>query len=583
MLNANKEVLASFFQGKTQYVIPFFQRAYVWNESNWIILWEHLIDIFNEMNENVNINKEHFIGTLITKQLQAVQIGDSRNELIDGQQRLSTILILLKALHDTCSGELSNLQNTIRMYLSFKDTKGDTFLRLTHNRHDKEYYDLIMTFEEISSIDNSLKGIKEEDNLIIDAYRFFRNMTKDFNDNDREKMMQIILYKVPVISMLLSPTDDEQEIFDTINSLGVRLTIAELLKNYIFHDISIRTLFDEYWGNVFEVDEDIIKFWNESKTTGRVRRTNIEVLLYCFLIINTEHGVEIEKLYQEYKNWLKEKNSDEKKIFLEELKNYAEIYFGFPNENELNEFEFNDSEKRFFHVIENLEITTVYPLVLFIYKNIKDLEERKTILNILESYLVRRNVCGLSTKNYNNLFIAIIRDWKKSDKLNANSLSSILESFTEDSNLFPTDEIFLDKFNSNHLYNAYAKEILYCILLKMIDSPLDDVRKISSSSFSVEHILPKKWEENWSEPEFTDEEKQLRKHLLLTLGNLTLVTGNLNSKMKNSSWEKKKKILKEYSKLKITTKYLDVEKWCESTIIERGKELFNVALEIWKR
>src|ERR1039458_7129516 len=115
-----------------------------------------------------------------------------------------------------------------------------------------------------------------------------------------EQLKTIILNNVPVISMLLSANDDEQEIFDTINSLGVKLTTGELLKNYIFKEKEIQNYYEGQWYSVFEDDEEQIEFWNKNKTAGRISRTNIEVLLYCYLVIQTKNIVELEKLFKEY-------------------------------------------------------------------------------------------------------------------------------------------------------------------------------------------------------------------------------------------------------------------------------------------
>jgi hypothetical protein len=189
--------------------------------------------------------------------------------------------------------------------------------------------------------------------------------------------------------MVLSPDDDEQEIFDTINSLGVRLSSSELLKNYIFQSKDIQGLYKTFWGDIFEDDEDAVDFWNLKKTAGRISRSNIEFLLYSFLIINNKTDVKIDVLFSEYKKWLNNKDISEKISFLTELKDYSAIYYKFPQGELLNEFNFLETEKRFFYVIENLEITTVFPLVLYLRKKL-DNNNYLYNLEILESYLVRR-------------------------------------------------------------------------------------------------------------------------------------------------------------------------------------------------
>ncbi|MFD0863054.1 DUF262 domain-containing protein [Sungkyunkwania multivorans] len=579
MINANKEKLQSFYQGNLQYEIPFFQRAYVWSEENWTIFWEHLLSELEAYEKGDN--SEHFIGTIITKQKESRNLSENVVELIDGQQRLTTISIFLKALADTVSGELPNLKNSLENLLWFEDSYGKRHYRMRHSRIDApNFLKAMETPETITDEDSS---------SILQAYSYFLKRLKDINDQKREKLKQVLLHKIPVISMLLDKNDDEQEIFDTINSLGVRLTIGELLKNYMFKESSLIELYDSKWLAIFENDEEQVDYWSTERSSGRVKRDNMELLLYCFLIIETKKEIRLDRLFKEYKLYLKDKTVEEKKDFLLRLSNLANIYSKMPQEKELVEIKFSDSEKRFFHLLENLEITTIFPLVLYLYKNITDQQDLLKAFALLESYLALRQICKFTTKNYNNLFIQIIRALEKpidkegptSVDISSTHLREILASFTEFGNRFPTELEIKEAFKGSVLSNKQAGELLFIIALKDLDSEYSDSKTLSSKSFSVEHMMPKKWEENWGEPDFDELAKYKRKQKLLTLGNLTLITKNLNSKLRNQAWEDKKKTLKEYSSLKMTTAFLDKEQWNEDTIEERANLLATKAIDIW--
>ena len=184
---------------------------------------------------------------------------------------------------------------------------------------------------------------------------------------------------------MLSADDDEQEIFDTINALGVRLTTGELLKNFIFMERSLQGQYETLWRDTYEGNEEQVEFWNSEKTAGRVVRTNMEVLLYCYLIITTKEEVKLESLFKEYKKWLSEKPTEAKRAFLGELRQYAEIYYSFPSDTDLNQIGFKEEEKRFFHVVDYLVVTTIYPLILYIYKNVTSSEARSSMVRMLES------------------------------------------------------------------------------------------------------------------------------------------------------------------------------------------------------
>lgn len=572
MINATKEKILSFFQSSLQYEIPFFQRAYVWNEENWAIFWEHLLSELEAYEQGEN--SEHFIGTIITKRKESVKLGENIVELIDGQQRLTTISVFLKALADTVTGEIPNLQNNINNLLWFHDSYSNKHYRMRHSRIDEPNFKLVMESS------GALNG--ENKSAIVEAYKYFISNLKDFSDHRRELIQQVLLHKIPVISMLLDANDDEQEIFDTINSLGVKLTIGELLKNYIFKEDQLRSLYDEYWRNIFESDEDQVEYWATERTSGRVKRDNMEVLLYCFLIIETKKEVRLEKLFKEYKGYLKEKTVEEKKNFLIRLKAIAEVYYQWPQENQLVEIKYDDTEKRFFHVLENLEITTIYPLILYLFQKNSDKQDRLKTFGILESYIATRQICKLTTKNYNNLFIQIIRQLDKNATASSDSILEIIKGFTENSNRLPSQDEVRKAFHEVHLSNKQAGEILYVIALKDIASEYSDTKTLSSKSFSVEHILPRKWEENWNHTPMNELEKYQRNQKLYTLGNLTLITKNLNSKLTNQAWEEKKGTLREFSSLRMTTAYLDEPIWDENTIIKRANHLAEKAINIWQ-
>ena len=221
---------------------------------------------------------------------------------------------------------------------------------------------------------------------------------------------------------------------------------------------------------------------------------------------------------------------------------------------------------------------------MFIYKSIKDNNERKKILSLLESYLVRRNISKFTTKNYNNLFLSILQKLiKKEDSISyLDYLKQIIAEFEEITNKFPDNSDLKYALNNSILSNQNAREILFIISLKQINTGYNDRDKLSLKSYSTEHIMPKKWEENWKNKEFTDEEKWQRNFKLKTLGNLTITTGKLNSKLKNSSWNNKKEILKKFSSLPITISYIDIQEWNEIEIEKRADDLYKLSKEIWK-
>jgi len=577
MINATKDKLRSYFGGDVQYIIPYFQRPYVWDEDNWVSFWENILQIYMDYQEDKD--REHFIGTLILKQKTAEELGQNQYDLIDGQQRLITASILLRCFYDSCKGSLPKLKEQINRLLILENTKGEKFIKIRSCRIDLPYFTAVIQ-------DGKTETLPNPEHRILRAYNYFKKQVQSFSDNEIDILIKIILEKVPVISMLLSSDDDEQVIFDTINSLGVKLTTAELLKNHIFKDEKLENLYTTLWEPVFEANELTVQFWDKDKTAGRTNRKNIEVLLYCYLMITTQREIQLDSLYKEYKNWLKDQSIDKKREFLIDLKQYAEYFDDFPEGEQLNEISYAEDEKRFFHIIENLSITTAYPLLLFIYREVTDITERTNILKLLESYLVRRNICRLTTKNYNNIFISIIKKLMKQrdegEKISVDSIRDILSSFTEETNKFPDDGELKAAFKESALSNQNVREILYLIALYQKASPLADVGKLSLLSYSVEHMMPVKWQQNWPISDLDEQKKAARDKVLKTLGNLTLVTKRLNSKLSNDAWDEKKETLRKYSSLNITIDYLDGG-WEEARIDSRAKDLAELAVQMWVR
>ena len=575
MINATKEKLATYFQGSSQFIVPFFQRGYVWDEDNWETFWEHVSTVLNRL--ETNAGAEHFIGTLITKRRAEDRLGQSAYDLIDGQQRLTTIALLLKAIGESASSQMPNLKSVITEHLWFHDSRGNAYPRIVPSSYDKKYYDAILTGQPV-------QGASGDEHRIVRAYRFFMSRLKDLGDERLDLLRLVLLERIPAICMMLSQDDDEQEIFDTINALGVRLTTGELLKNFVFKEKTIQPHYDTLWRSVFEASDDQVEFWAAEKTAGRIIRTNIEVLLYCYLIIKTGSDVRLESLFKEYKKWLGGKSFGEMQSFLKELRQYAEIYLTFPSGDDLNQIAYLDEEKRFFHVVENLMVTTIYPLVLYIYRNVTVESDRLAVLRLLETYLVRRNVCRLTTKNYNSLFIQIIarlEEQRAAGQLAAaTALTEVIHQFDDPTNLMPTDQAFEDAFRREALSNQNAREILFLIALYHASTGLADVTQLCLRNYSVEHMMPTKWQDKWLDRDMTDVERADRDRRVRTLGNLTLVTKRLNSKLQNSAWNVKTGVLKQYSSLRMTVRYLD-DSWDETTIDARAGELADDAKKIW--
>ena len=567
-MQAQTSKINDIFNGNRALEIPFFQRSYVWGEPQ----WERMLEDLESITET---KRPYFMGSVILKQQPTSSrdfVGDRRT-LIDGQQRLTTLNIVIKVL---CLK--TNENETFKRFLTLRNGS----LALLHNYSDIKDFEQILNLDSLVSLDGN--------SPVLEAYEYFREHL-----NSSKIDLDAVLNNVTFVGIDLGLEEDEQQIFDTINSLGVRLTTAELLKNYFFSRDE-EVAFEKNWRVIFELDDDVKKFWDRDITAGRAKRENIDLFFYSFLQIkiqDPEIGVrsedkkvysKVEGLFESYKSFIKNYELDKEEL-LAEIKTYADLYRIWIRHDILeSELSSEYGIERINAIIFGLDNTTLIPYVLYVLKNVSNSNERNLIWEYLETYIMRRMVCHMNNKNYNNLF---------SEKLISNAtttkeaLKQQIESQAETHTMMPSDIVLEKGFHESWLVNKQATGILYLIESMIRNKTKQSTSMLGLSKYSLEHIMPKKWENNWGHVQ-TDEERVFRNKKLLTLGNLTIITANLNASIRDSSWNKKKEGqsgkpgLKHYSSgIETFSPYLEHIEWNEETIESRASDLFEHAKAIW--
>jgi uncharacterized protein with ParB-like and HNH nuclease domain len=568
-MDAGKRTINEIFNGSRILEIPFFQRAYVWGETQ----WERLLEDVETVSRT---RTPYFMGSVILKQQltgTSSNVGDVRT-VIDGQQRLTTLSILLKVL---ClkNGNLRKFDKRFRL--------DDDRTVLQHNHNDIEAYNAIMELEGVQPIDR-------KDN-ISRAYQYYL-VNLDPSKVDFDTVSHAILF----VGIDLAAEEDEQQIFDTINSLGVRLTTAELLKNYFFGRNDIAE-YNKYWLNVFEKDDETKEYWDMEITTGRMKRTFIDLFFFSFLQIKMQDSSldvkaddklsfsRVEKLFDSYKRFIKDYYINDKRSILEEIREYAAVFRKAINVEIIDdELPAAAGIERLNAIIFALDTTTLISYVLFIERNVQDLSARNDLYGYLESYLMRRLVTRETTKNYNQLFsdrLILNRVLTKQDFI------SYLGGQDDRINRMPTDDDVKTAFNETLLTNKYATGVLYLIESKIRDRRRHSTQLLGISKYSLEHMMPKKWRNHWA---FSGDKAaaDFRDRKLLTLGNLTIITQALNASIRDSDWATKKSGrgdkggLKKYAEgIETISAYLAADVWDESVILDRASYLSSKALEAW--
>lgn len=570
-MDAGKRTINELFTGSRLLEIPFFQRAYVWDEPQWTRLLEDVEELCSKPEP-----KPYFLGSVILKQQptsSGSKTGDIRT-IIDGQQRLTTLSILLKTL---ClkTNELRKFDRRFRL--------DDDSIVILHNHNDDGAFNKVMEQEKPAK----LAG----EDRITRAYNYFLKEIK------AEKLnFDTICDYVMFVGIDLTADEDEQQIFDTINSLGVRLTTAELLKNYFFNRNDL-TLYNTYWRDVFEKDEETKAYWDQEVTTGRFRRTFIDLFFYAFLQIKMQDaGLRVKaedksvfsnvvKLFDSYKEFIRTYLPEGKISLLGEIKEYAEVFRRTIRKDVSDEeLTAQAGVDRLNVIIFNLDTATLIPYLLFVERNVENDAEKVPIYEYLESYIMRRLVCKESTKNYNQLFAERLI---LNRVLTKDALVAWISTQDDKVNRMPTDAEVATAFSSVRLTNKYATGVLYLIESKIRNRAFHSTQLLGINKYSLEHMMPKKWRNNWKFSGSTAD-ADLRDGILLTLGNLTIITQSLNASIRDADWATKragqgdKGGLQKYADgIETLSKYLSVVEWDEDAIAERAQELSRLALDCW--
>ena len=586
MFNADKLTIDGTISSK-KLIIPFFQRNYVWEEELWEKYWETMVSASNAEPGSVS-----FLGSIVLKQEKtpsSATIGDVRF-VIDGQQRLITTFLFFKAVctvHET--REMKNFY--VSKFYNTSST-GEQEIRLCPCQDDEEAFNEI-----IKNNDNKKFSKQTQKNQLYKCYEYFCDKAKNGEKINLDNCIKNSCFVV----IDLDDDDDAQQIFNTINDIGLPLTTAQLLKNFLFKGREQKREHDNYWAKTFEGEKR--GFWDYQITSGRERRTNIDVFLQAFFnLYNGEstnkksankNDKKLDNLYARYKNLPLTENTD-RENFLKNLKDYGDLYYKYINPNcikqeygkttDKNQSIEDKSIDKINLIIFSLNTTTIIPYVLFILKNIKSKEEQGKMLLLVESYVMRRFICNWTTKNYNNIFATLhskdksnnydsLRNWMK-NKMNTN----------EETSEFPSNKHVESSFQNAHIKNKNARVVLYFIEMYLHDKEKNNGRSVllnylrAIKDYSIEHIMPKEWAKNWKSLPDGFEAWQ-REEKIKTLGNLILLTKKLNSELSNSGWNKKKKALIQYSG---GVKTFEVkERWSEKEIEERTKFLTKKAMEIW--
>lgn len=564
-LQAGETTLNKLLNTSRQFIVPIFQRNYSWQKSQYEQLWFDILRA-SKFKEKQN----HFIGSIVYIDMGTPAGRPQQLLLIDGQQRLTTISILLCAIKDyvqkfNLETKLINLAKIKNQFLYNSDEIDEDRYKLLLNVQDKETY--------IKLIDNTIFTVNKPATNIIKCYEFFYERIEDFiKQHGQIDEIYAGIFKLSLVSISLDKdSDNPQMIFESMNSTGKDLSQTDLLRNYLLMDLTPEKqtrLYKTYWKSMEELfGEDIYK--------NDVNKFDYFIRDFLTLKSNTGYICKINNVYENFKRYYLDNNC-EKFAALKDLFTYAKYYACIDLLQEKD-----DELKLYWQEFKKLDSHVVYPFLLKLYddysRQILIKEDFKKILQVVISYLWRRAICEIPTNSLSKTFATLYQAVDKDDYVN-----SVIKAFVFKSSYkrFPSDYEVREKLQTKDIYHFRLRKYLLEALENYYHKePID----LNTANYTIEHIMPQNIEHNLSWQQMLGEDWQEVHSLYLhTLGNLT-ITG-YNAEMSNKSFVEKVNGESgfKHSHLKLNESIAQSDVWNKKAIQRRTNILTDIILKIWK-
>lgn len=546
-MNAEKQdVIETIFDNKRQYTIPVYQRNYDWKKDN-------CKELFDDVFEAYYNDKRHFLGSIVQVQ-QDEEGGLKHFVIVDGQQRITSIYLLLKALYDKTNDSFKDdLRGLIYNISSTREfnPQDKNKLKLKPIKSDNEQFMLLM--------EDKIGQLNKTSNIFINYSYFCQLIDLKINEGFTTKNILTGLKKLQIVMISLKePEDDPQVIFERINSTGEDLQLSDLIRNYLLMtDKETEKLFEDYWLPMETL----------------VGRADINNYFLCYLTFKIGE-IKQNKAYQSFKKW-----ADESKIthenLLKDLYYYSKFYSAFIGKNNDFSKEIND----YLSAFKSLNHTTIYPFLFSIFSDYKhqviDEEELSQILLLFINYSIRRTVTGIPSSSLRGLYKTLYRRIFKDGVNKENYLEKIFDFIAKDlyytKDAMPNDTKFKECLMTENLYknNSLCK-----YLLSILENGVSGIKEavLIDDSTTIEHIMPQNKEnEDWKNMLGENYEDVYDKYLH-TLGNLTL-TGR-NSELSDKAFKDKVDEYKKFSKFTLlNSDVIDKTKWDKDAITSRANRL----------
>lgn len=585
-------------------VVPLFQRRYVWNqESQWEPLWEDVIRVAERLLHQPHFRPQpHFLGAVVLQQIQnPVGLMQTRT-IIDGQQRLTTLQLLLDALHAEllsveAQAPAARLEPLVTNAEPFCTHPEDRFKVWPTNR-DRAAFNAVMAAP--PPVNYSAIGHANE--RMVEAHRFFSEQAREWLalEGDGEVQTRAVAIETVARELLqmviidLAADENAQEIFETLNARGAQLTAADLIKNFVFQRLleagaNVEGIYEQYWKD-FETG-----FWETELNLGRLRYPRSSIFLNHFLIARTGEEIVAREVFHRFKSFADHDANLSMEEMLSQIYGLSHIYRRFVSAAEEKEGNI-DRLGLFVYRTGVLESEVFKPLLLWLLD-----PEQPSVpgdqfiksLEVLESWMVRRMLVRATTKGYNKIASDLITLLRRSAReVAGDTIELYLRDQTADSTYWPDDAEVRDELEGLVAYRRLRRGRLRMVI-EAIEDHLRGFQgekhglggqRVVRGKYHIEHVMPRKWQTNWPLSDGLSEDE--REGLIDSLGNLTLLTSKLNSKVSNGPWlgtNGKQSGLEDHDVLFLNREVLknSVELWNEESIRTRTAKLSEIIISIW--
>ncbi|NHB24704.1 DUF262 domain-containing protein [Helicobacter pylori] len=524
---------------KNQLVIPIYQRVYSWEKEQCKQLWDDIIKIGGDDKMD-----GHFIGSILYV-LDGITHSDNALLIIDGQQRLTTITLLLTALRDHWSDKRKEIEDH---YLINSDKDGDKKFRLILSESDKDTL--------LSLIDENRRKPSKPSSKIVKNFELFEEWISK-NTNKLETIFKGLEKLMIVYIALEKGKNDPQLIFESMNSKGMELAQTDLIKNYVVMETEVEK--QEYFYN---------KYWRAMEEEFKQNEKLFNQFVRHYLTIKTKIP-NISKVYVAFKDYRQKEG-----IGIEDLLKDLQKYCGYFCQIAFKKEADKDLNKALGFLVD-LEMDVIYPLLLELYSDYSDgvlsNQDFISIIALTESYICRRAVCGIPSSGLNKFFASFTKKIQKDEYLE--SIEKHFGSLTEN-RIFPDDDEFKDSLITIDFYKLKKNKYF----LERLEN--DTKEPVNTQKCNIEHIMPQTLNPEWQR-DLGENFKAIHEKYLHTIGNLTL-TG-YNSKYSNNSFQEKKYMENGFkqSPLRLNQSLKGFESFGEKEIEERANDLADWALKIW--